>query len=245
MTLTAIALAIGIGFGMGLLGGGGSIVAVPALTVLLHLPQKDAVATSLVIVGCAAAAGALGSFVRGVLPLTVAITVGLSATVGAFAGGVAGARLPDQAQLLMLSAVMFGAAAAMWRPQPQPPSTPARRPARLIALGLAVGALTGLVGVGGGFLIVPALVLVAGLPLPKAAAASLFVIALSALSALPGYAGRTTLSWSFIVPFAIIAGIATIGGGVVAHRLPQRRLQQAFAIILVLLGGYLVRQTLL
>ena len=70
MTLTALGLAIAMGFGMGLLGGGGSIVAVPALTFLLHFPPKDAVATSLAVVGLAAAAGALGSFVRGVLPLS-------------------------------------------------------------------------------------------------------------------------------------------------------------------------------
>ena len=242
MTLTAFALAIAMGFGMGLLGGGGSIVAVPALTFLLYFPPKDAVAMSLAIVGLAAAAGALGSFVRGVLPLRIAITVGLSATVGALGGGAAGARLSDEVQLTLLSMVMFGAAVAMWRPQPREGSTRERTLPLLIGLGLAIGALTGLVGVGGGFLIVPALVLFAGLPLPKAAAASLFVITLSTLSALPNYLGRTTLSWTFIAPFALAAGVAAIGGGMVAHRLPQRRLQQAFAVTLVVLASYVFTQ---
>jgi uncharacterized membrane protein YfcA len=175
-----------------------------------------------------------------VLPLTIAIVVGLSATVGAFAGGMAGARLSDGTQLSLLSMVMFGAALAMWRPPPRDASTRERPLPLLVALGLAIGALTGLVGVGGGFLIVPALVLFAGLPLPRAAAASLFVITLSTLSALPGYLGRTTLSWTFIVPFALAAGVAAIGGGIVAHRLPQRRLQRAFAVVLVLLASYVL-----
>lgn len=242
MTITAIALALAIGFGMGLLGGGGSIIAVPALTFLLHLPPKDAVATSLAVVGFAAAAGALGSFMRGTLPLTVAMTVGLSATVGAFAGGAAGARISDHAQLSILSIVMFSAALAMWRlPHGRRPVS-RRRSAFLVVLGLAIGALTGLVGVGGGFLIVPALVLGAGLPLPKAAAASLFVITVSALSALPNYAGRTAMSWTFIVPFAVLAGAAAMAGGVAAERLPQRPLQRAFAAVLVILASYVLVQ---
>jgi uncharacterized membrane protein YfcA len=240
MTLTALGLAIAMGFGMGLLGGGGSIIAVPALTFLLHFPPKDAVATSLAVVGLAAAAGTAGSLVRRVLPVTIAITVGASATVGAFAGGAAGARLTDRTQLWMLAIVMFGAAFAMWRPQPLERSAGERRLPMLIGLGLAIGALTGLVGVGGGFLIVPALVLFAGLPLPRAAAASLFIIMLSTLSALPSYVGRTTLSWTFIVPFALAAGAAAIAGGIIAPRLPQRRLQQAFAVVLVLLASFVL-----
>jgi uncharacterized protein len=242
MTLTSLGLALAIGFGLGLLGGGGSIVAVPALTFLLHFPAKDAVATSLVVVGFAAAAGAVGSYLRGVLPMTVAVTVGLSATVGATAGSAVGARLSDHTQLMILATVMFGAAVALWRAQPALRPEGSRRWPFMIALGVGVGALTGLVGVGGGFLIAPALVLGAGLPLPKAAAASLFIIMLSALSALPNYAGRTSLSWSFIVPFAIVAGGAAIAGGIVAHRLPQRRLQRAFAAALVLLASYVLTQ---
>lgn len=242
MTLTALALAIGIGFAMGLLGGGGSIVAVPVLTFLLDFSPKDAVATSLAVVGFAAAVGAAGSYVRGVLPMRIAITVAIAATVGAAAGGAAGARLADETQLIILAIVMLAAAAAMLRPPPLAPPDAARRVPFLMALGLAIGVLTGLVGVGGGFLIVPALVVGAGLPMPKAAAASLFVIMLSAMSALPSYLGRTSLSWSFIVPFAIAAGAAVVVGSIVAQRLPQRLLQQAFAAALVVLASYVLIQ---
>jgi len=243
VTFTAVALALAIGLAMGILGGGGSIIAVPAFTFLLHLPPKDAVVTSLAVVGLAASAGAIGGFLRGVMPIAVAMTVGLSATLGAYAGAVAGARISDHAQLAILAAVMFVAAIALWR---EPGSTPARvvlaSKGRLAVLGLSVGALTGLVGVGGGFLVVPALAIGARLPMQEAAAASLFVIALAAFSGLAGYLGHATLAWGFILPFAAIAAAGTLGGATIALRLPQRRLQQAFAVSLVLLGSYVLVQ---
>jgi uncharacterized membrane protein YfcA len=241
VTPTTIALALAIGLGMGLLGGGGSILAVPALTFLLHFPPKDAVATSLAVIGLTAAAGAAGSFVRGVLPLTVALTVGLSATVGAYGGGIAGARLPDQIQLSLLAVLMLTAAVVLWRrPDVERPPVTRERPAVLAAIGMATGILTGLVGVGGGFLIVPALVIGAGLTMQKAAAASLFAIALAAGAALPGYLATLSLSWAFILPFAAMASIAAVIGGVAAQHLPQRRLQQAFACALVVLATYVM-----
>ena len=241
MTLTAAVLAIAIGLGMGLLGGGGSLVAVPAFTFFLHLAPKDAIVTSLAVVGLAATAGAIGGFVRGVVPVRVTLTVGLSATIGALAGSVAGARISDQVQLAILAGVMFVAAIAIWR-QPDgggAHATRASRPA-LALLGLSIGALTGLVGVGGGFVIVPALVIGAGLTMQQAAAASLFVIAMAACSGLAGYLGTATPSWSFILPFAAVAAAGTIAGGIMAYRLPQRRLQQAFAVSLVVLGSFVL-----
>ncbi len=90
---------------MGVLGGGGSIIAVPALTFLLHIPPKEAVVTSLAIVGAVAATGALRDLARGAMPLALAAIVGVAATAGAYAGGVAGAHLSDRVQLLMLAAI--------------------------------------------------------------------------------------------------------------------------------------------
>lgn len=243
MTVTAVGLALAIGLAMGILGGGGSIIAVPAFTFLLHLSPKDAIVTSLAVVGLAATAGAIGGLVRGVVPIAVSLTVGLSATIGAYAGAAAGARISDHAQLAILAAVMFVAAVALWREQRGTVARVAHASTGLLAvLGLAVGALTGLVGVGGGFLIVPALAIGAGLPMQQAAAASLFVIALAAFSGLAGYLGHATPAWGFILPFGAIAAAGTLAGGTIASRLPQRRLQQAFAVSLVLLGSYLLVQ---
>lgn len=239
MTPTAVALALVIGMAMGLLGGGGSIIAVPAFTFLLRLPPKDAVATSLAVVGLAATAGAIGGLLRGVVPIAVTLTVGLSATVGAYAGAQAGARVSDHTQLTVLAIVMFIAAIALWRQQGETVAYPGlgSRPA-LALVGVAIGALTGFVGVGGGFLIVPALVVGAGLSMQQAAAASLFVIAVAAFSGLAGYFAHATLDWPFILPFAAIAAAGTLAGARMAHRLPQRRLQQAFAVSLLILGSY-------
>lgn len=243
MTPTALILALLIGLSMGILGGGGSLIAVPALTFLLHFAPKDAVVISLVIVGVVAAIGATGALLRGALPLPVAAVVGGAATIGAYAGAVAGSRLADRVQLSLLAAIMFAAAISMWRQAGAESRGPARTQVWFLALlGVSVGAVTGLVGVGGGFLIVPALVIGARQPIRSAAATSLFVIALSAASAIPGYLGRVTLDWSFIVPFAALGGLGVVCGGMVAHFLPQRRLQQAFAAALIVLASFVLTQ---
>jgi uncharacterized membrane protein YfcA len=110
----------------------------------------------------------------------------------------------------------------------------------LIALGVVTGIVTGLVGVGGGFLIVPALVIGARLPIRQAAAGSLFVITLAAFASIPGYVGRMTVGWSVIAPFAAIAAAGALAGGMAAQHLPQRRLQRVFAAALVVLGSYVL-----
>lgn len=241
MTLLATTLALLIGLSMGLLGGGGSIIAVPALTFLLHFPPKDAVVTSLAIVGAAAATGAISAWLRGVLPFTLAAVVGTAATAGAYLGAIAGARIADQTQLMILASIMFVAAFVLWRKAGDAASGPPRTAwLMLSALGVSVGMITGLVGVGGGFLIVPALVIGVRLPIRQAAAASLFVIALAAFAAIPGYLGRVTLDWSFIGPFAAVAACGVLAGGLAAQYLPQRRLQQAFAAALIVLGSYVL-----
>jgi len=241
MTLMAGVLAIAIGGVLGLLGGGGSILAIPVLTLLLHFTPKEAVVISLSMVAIAATAGAVGAFVRGTLPLAAGLTVGAAATAGAVIGGVAGARLADATQLRLLGIVMLVAATLMLR-RPVLHNEPGgkRSPLVMLMLGFPLGMLTGLIGVGGGFLIVPALVIVARLPIREAAGASLVVIALAAASGLTGYLGNTPLALSFVIPFALLAAAGTISGGAIAHRLPQRRLQQIFAVTLVVLGSYVL-----
>ena len=241
MTPLALILAIAIGMVLGLLGGGGSILAVPALTMLLHFTPKEAVVISLSMVAVAAFAGAVGAFVRGTLPLATGLTVGIAATAGAVVGGFAGARLSDATQLRMLGIVMLFAATLMfWRPVTHSAPAEQRSLPVMLLLGFPLGMLTGLIGVGGGFLIVPALVIVARLPMREAAGASLVVITMAAASGLTGYLGNTPLALSFIIPFALLAAAGTLTGGAIAHRLPQQRLQQVFAATLVVLGSYVL-----
>ncbi len=241
MTLTAATLAMGIGVVMGLLGGGGSILAVPALTLLLHFTPKEAVVISLSVVAIAATAGAIGSFIRGTLPLAVGLIVGVAATAGALIGGFAGAQLADVTQIRILGSVMLLAATLMfWHPVIDSSSPPRRAVPILLTLGFPLGILTGLIGVGGGFLIVPALVVVARLSMRDAVGASLVVMAMAALSGLAGYLGHTPLALSFLVPFALVAAAATVAGGMIAHHLPHQRMQQVFATALVVLGSYVL-----
>ena len=241
MTPLAAVIALAMGLGMGLLGGGGSIVVVPLLTFAMGFSPKEAVLASLAIVAVVASAGAAGALMRGALPRRLAAIVGVSAIGGGFIGGTIGAALPDRVQLAMLAFAMFGAAILMWR-------VPARAriderdaaAARLAAIGAATGFVTGLIGVGGGFLIVPALVVGTGLSMPRAAAASLFVITLASLSAISRYTSQATLPWQVIAPFAGVAAAGALAGGAIAPRLPQRILQQAFAAALVILGSYVL-----
>jgi uncharacterized membrane protein YfcA len=241
MTITGLILALVIGLGMGLFGGGGSLIAVPAFSFLMHVQPKEAVVMSLAIVGIGAAAGSALGLMRRVVPVTTAVVVGLSAMAGAAAGSQLGATLPDDIQLVTLAVLMLIAAAGMmWTPAPrEAASTPASMP-MLALIGVVAGLVTGLVGVGGGFLIVPALVLAGRLPIRQAAAASLLTIALAAIAAIPGYLSVVTLDWSFVAPLAGVAAAGAIGGGLIARHLPQRRLQQAFAGILVILAPYLL-----
>lgn len=241
--MTAVWLALAIGLAMGILGGGGSIIAVPAFTFLLHLPPKDAIVTSLAVVGLAATAGAIGGFVRGVVPIAVSLTVGLSATIGAYAGAAAGARISDHVQLAILAAVMFVAAVALWREQG---STVARVPhastGLLAVLGLSVGALTGLVGVGGGFLIVPALVLFAGIPIKEAIGTSLLVIVLNTAAGFVGYAGQVDIPWGPVALFTAVALCGILMGTRVVRVATPAQLKRAFAIFLLVVGGYVLYQ---
>lgn len=239
MTPLALGLAVLIGGVIGLLGGGGSIIAVPAFTFVLGLSPKQAVVTSLVVVGFAAAVGAVRGMVRGVVPPALALAVGGSAVIGSFGGSLAGTRISDHVQLRILAMVMAAAAILIWR-QPGAPIARVDQPSLwlLAAIGLSTGVLTGIAGVGGGFLIVPALVVAAGMTMPQAAAVSMVVIALAALSALAGYASSAAFDWPLIVPVAAMAGAATLAGARLATRVPQRVLQRVFAVSLVIIGSW-------
>lgn len=242
MSLLAWALAGLIGLALGLLGGGGSILTVPVFTYLLGYAPKQAIAMSLPVVGFAAAVGAAAGLRRGTLPLGPALTVGAATMVGSYTGARLASYLDGRTQLTMLAVAMISAATAMWlRARGTTYQAAIRRhPLALAAIGLSVGLLTGIVGIGGGFLIVPALVIVGGLPMREATSASLLVIAISAFSGFAGYLGQVELTWSVIVPFAVVAAGGVLAGGMIAGRVSSQRLQQAFAVFLLLLGCYML-----
>jgi len=242
MTFVGGALALAIGMAMGLFGAGGSLLLVPSLTYLMGFDAKQAITTSLAVVGISAAVGSAARLLRGTLPIKPALVMGIATVVGAFAGSVIGARIDDGLQLRIFGVVSMVAAVALaWQSAvPARASRPPRGRAVLAAAGIGVGFVTGLLGVGGGFLIVPALVVGANLDMREATSVSLFVMVPATIAAFIGYAGTVTPAWSFVLPFAAVASAATVAGGLAGHSLPPRRLQQIFAGCLIAVAAFVL-----
>lgn len=239
----ALLLAILIGVSLGMLGGGGSILTVPLLVYLLGYPAKPAIAMSLPVVGIASLVGAGVHWRRGNVHARTAAAFGITAMVGAFAGARLAAFVPGAIQLALLAITMIGASASMLRGGPEMSAAAATHPARvgpLLPVALAVGVLTGLVGIGGGFLVVPALVLLAGVPMHQAVGTSLVVIAMNSASAFAGYAGASELDWHFLGAFTSAAVVGVLLGTAAASHVPQAALKRGFAVLLLLVGGFVL-----
>lgn len=249
MTATAIVSALGIGALLGLLGGGGSVILVPVLMHGLGMDPKLAVAVSLPVVGITSLGGALVHWRAGHVDPGVALRVGVVAMAAAYAGGRAGVLLPSAVQVALLGIVMVAAGLSMLRPRDAVDDAPAppRAHGRWLQVGapLGIGLLTGMTGVGGGFLFVPALVLLEGIPFATAVGTSLLVIAANASAGLAGYLGHIVLPWSFIAAFAATASLGAIVGALVAPRVSPERSRRAFGALLLVVAASLLLRTLL
>lgn len=243
MHLVGLALAALIGAVLGLLGGGGSILAVPVFVYVLGFGAKTAVAMSLPVVGMTSLAAAVGHWRARSVNAPLALLFGAATMVGAFAGARLAGSISDATQLLLLATVMVVSAGAMLRDRSAPArSAVAGTYVLMVLVGLAVGLLTGLVGIGGGFLIVPALVLLAGLPMTHAVGTSLVVISMNAAAGTVGYLGQIDIPWAFVAPFAVVAVLAAVPAARLAYRIPQVALRRAFAMLLLVVGGLMFYQ---
>jgi uncharacterized membrane protein YfcA len=229
------ALALAVGLVLGLLGGGGSILAVPIFLYVFHVPPKPAIAMSLVVVGMSALIGFLTHWRQGTVNLRVALLFGGLAMIGAFAGARAARFVPAEAQLALFLAFALAAAVLMLRDSVRAHFSP-----MLGAQAVGVGALTSLIGAGGGFLIVPALVLMAKLPVKVAVGSSLLIIAMNASSGVAGYAGQVAFDWRLVGWFSAVAAVGAILGTRLVRYVPATRVKQAFAILILVLGAYVV-----
>jgi hypothetical protein len=249
MSPLALALAALIGVSLGLLGGGGSILTVPVLVYVLGYGAKPAIAMSLPIVGVTALAGALLHWRRGNVRPATAVVFGALAMLGAFGGARLARFVPGAVQLVLLALLMLAAAGAMFRgsgpsrasdgPERSPhPEAPRRALVAGVAIG--VGMLTGLVGIGGGFLIVPALVLLLGVPMRSAVGTSLLVIAMNSAAGLVGYLGTVTLDWPFLARFTGVAIVGTLAGAAATGIVPQGALRRGFAVLLLAVGAFVL-----
>lgn len=244
--VVTLAFALLIGVALGMLGGGGSILTVPVLTYVAGLDAKTAIATSLPIVALSSAFGALGYWRVGNVHARIAVTFGAFAMVGGFAGARAAQWISGQTQMLLFSTVMLLAAVSMLRTRTTAPIREPELPrvaiAELAPIGLGVGVLTGLVGVGGGFLIVPVLVSLARLPMRVAIGTSLTVIAMNAAAGTLGYIGQVSWPMSLLIPFLGLALVGVAIGATSAQRVPQAVLRQSFGVLLLVVGSFVMYQ---
>jgi hypothetical protein len=249
MTALGAALALLVGLSLGLLGGGGSILTVPILVYVLHVPVKPAIAMSLCVVGLVAMIGFLSHLRQRTVTTRVALVFGPFAVIAAYFGARIAQHVPSQVQLVLFALIGLAGSVLMLRGGVKRGSAdaatyefhPNTRTLTLLALdGLGVGLLTGLIGIGGGFLIVPALVLIAKLPMRLAIGTSLLVIMMNALSGFAGYLGHVTIDWKLVAWFTSVAGIGSIIGTLISRRVPQQRLRQVFAYLLIAISLYVL-----
>jgi uncharacterized membrane protein YfcA len=243
--------AIAIGVSLGLLGSGGSILTVPVLVYLLGQDEKVAIAGSLAIVGTIALAGSL-QYLRGKLVDWRNVWLfGLPGMAGTYAGAWLAGYVSGLLQLAIFAGVMLLASYFMLRPirVTSVDAMPARHPWKIVADGLAVGVLTGFVGVGGGFLIVPALVLLGGLPMHRAVATSLVIIALKSYSGFWKYLDvleeqGLALDWPTLGIVTALGIAGSFVGNHFATRLPQQQLRRLFGWFLIVMGVYILARSL-
>lgn len=248
MTGFGIVLALVVGLVLGLLGGGGSILAVPIFLYVFHVEPKPAIAMSLVVVGMSALVGFLTHWRQGTVNVRIAVMFGALAMVGAFAGARLARHVPASLQLSLFAVFAFSAAALMLRDSLKPAAAHRsndvdHHPRFTPILGvqaIGVGVLTALIGAGGGFIIVPALVLMGDVPVKAAVGSSLLIIAMNAASGVAGYLGQVVFDWRLVGWFTGVAAIGAITGTRFMRRLPAARIKQAFAIMILVLGTYLV-----
>ncbi|MFE3651670.1 sulfite exporter TauE/SafE family protein [Streptomyces sp. NPDC059152] len=243
ITLT-LAASLLIGVLLGVLGGGGSMLTVPILVYLAGQDTKQAITTSLFVVGVTSLAGLISHARASRVRWRTGTLFGLAGMAGAYAGGRVAAYVPDTVLLVAFALMMLATAAAMLRsPRKAPQQAHGELPLhRLLIQGLVVGAVTGILGAGGGFLIVPALALLAGLPMGIAVGTSLLVIAMNSFAGLAGHLSGPHLDWSLALAVTTAAVLGTLIGGRFAGRIPQHTLRTGFGWFVIAMGVFVLSQ---
>jgi uncharacterized protein len=243
-TIAALLLSGLIGVSLGLMGGGGSILAMPVLVYVAGIETKEAVAMSLAIVGSTSLVGSLLHGCRGQLNLMVAVTVGGAGIIGAFFGARFTRFVSAHTLLLLFAALMLISAVMMLTRKDHLGLDDREQHGRnlvwMLLAGLGVGVLTGFLGVGGGFLVVPVLVFVAGLPMRQAVGTSLLVIAINAAAGFLGHLSEGHLHLRPTLAFTSAAVVGALAGERFARHLPALRLRQVFSYTVILIAIMLV-----
>ena len=243
-SLLVLALSALVGISLGVLGGGGSILTVPILVYVAGMEPKEAIAASLFVVGVTSAAGAVGHARAGRVRWRTGLLFGAAGLAGAFAGGTLGGHLPGDVLLVTFGLMMLVTSLAMIRGRRVDESRPhGDLPVlRVLPYGLLVGLVASIVGAGGGFLVVPALALLGGLPMTVAVGTSLLVIAMNSLGGLVGYLGSVHLPWGLVLAVTAVAVLGSLAGGRLASRIPEGALRRGFGWFVLGMGGLVLLQ---
>lgn len=242
LDIASVLLSGVIGLALGVFGGGGSILAVPVLVLVTHLAPAEAVGTSLAMVGTTSLIASYTHHRRGVLRLKVALLFGLSGVLSALLGAklsglVSGSVILDAFAVLMLVVgigMLFGKGRVAAAPGQRPNSEP--RPNAAALAGAGVGLVTGFLGVGGGFLVVPALIAFAGLDMREAVGTSLLVIAINSAAGFVGHLGGGQLDLGLVAQLTAAAVAGALLGERFARRISTLKLRRGFGLIVVAVG---------
>ncbi len=233
MLALAALLSVLVGVSLGLLGGGGSILMVPILLYVVQMEERTAIATSLLVVGVTSAVAAIPHYRQGNVDLRVGLGFAAVGMIGAYLGGRAAAWISPSLLLYGFVAMMIATAVSMLRGRKEhEPSNDIVWPKLFLTAG-SVGCITGLVGAGGGFMVVPALSLVGGLPLRRAVGTSLLVIALQTSAGFLGHLHGVSIDPQVT---GIVLGAAVFGsiaGSLASSRVPQTNLRRAFGVLVL------------
>ncbi len=249
-------LAGSIGLSLGLIGGGGSILAVPILIYVMGVAPKAAIAMSLIIVGLVSLIGAISHWRQGNVNLKTAAIFAPAAMIGAYLGArLAGVPfITETFQLICFGLVMVIASVLMIRKGGKSSKKQEAFSAKKFDLsshhqshclaipleGLGVGILTGFVGVGGGFAIIPALVLLGGIPMKEAIGTSLLIIAFKSATGFLGYLSQVELDWNLVISFTIAASIGTLAGAYLTRFIDAKNLQQGFGYFVLAVAMFVL-----
>lgn len=259
MSVSIIIAGLITGLLLGVFGSGGSIITMPALLYLLDVEPKSAIAMSLGIVAITATVTALQHWKRGNVNLKVTAIFGLFGVAGTYAGALLGVITPVVIQLGLFAVVMYAAAWKMLKPKPQPHKSVGAAAViecesgdceeihygHIALHGIGVGILTGVVGVGGGFLIVPALALLSGLSMKRAVGTSLSIVALKSFAGFAGYTSAVPIDYTLMAIFTAIAIAGSFAGSLLAHRLHADHLKKGFGGFLLLVATYILIKSVL
>lgn len=243
----AFAGALLIGLSLGLMGSGGSILTVPVLTYLVGQDEKVAIAGSLAIVGTISLVASIPFARARLVDYRSILYFGIPGMAGAYLGASLSRFVSGGIQLAVFAVLMLIAGVFMLRPITEPDSQDLRpRSAlKIVAEGLTVGTVTGFVGVGGGFMIVPALVLLGGLPMHRAVGTSLVIIAMKSFTGFIKYLDvldslGLALDWNILGTFSLLGIAGSFAGKAMGKQLPQQTLKRAFACFLFVVGAFIV-----